>query len=108
MVNSLANRLRSLPRFLRSRFSARSPMPSLCWPVRRSCAGRIRLGRRVRTDMLSLERVGKTYPNGVHALDAITLGVVPGEIVVVIGGATCGQLTMFCSDFRPDTPTQRT
>ena len=29
--------------------------------------------------MLSLERVGKTYPNGVHALDAITLGVKPAR-----------------------------
>src|SRR5437016_2169691 len=83
-VDRLANRLGSLPQFSRSRFSARSPMPSLSWPARRSCAGRTRSGRRARTDMLSLERVGKTYPNGVHALDAITLGVVPGEIVVVI------------------------
>jgi sulfonate transport system ATP-binding protein len=32
-------------------------------------------------DMLSLERVGKTYPNGVRALEAVTLEVEPGEIV---------------------------
>src|SRR5947207_14573462 len=83
-------------------------MPSLCWPVRRSCAGRTRLGRRVRTDMLSLERVGKTYPNGVHALDAITLGVVPGEIVVVIGGSGCGKSTLLRAISGLDTPTQGT
>ena len=35
--------------------------------------------------MLALDRVGKTYPNGVHALDAITLGVVPG---LFLGGNT--------------------
>src|SRR5437868_1851962 len=48
-------------------------MPSWSWPVRRSCAGRTNSGRRARTDMLSLERVGKTYPNGVHALDRVGL-----------------------------------
>ena len=30
--------------------------------------------------MLVLDRVGKTYPNGVHALDGISLTVSPGEI----------------------------
>ena len=30
--------------------------------------------------MLALERVGKTYPNGVRALDDVSLEVVPGEI----------------------------
>ena len=56
--------------------------------------------------MLSLERVGKTYPNGVHALDAITLGVVPGEIVVVIGGSGCGKSTLLRAISGLDTPTQ--
>src|SRR5436190_4456150 len=81
-------------------------MPSWSWPVRRSCAGRTNSGRRVRTDMLSLERVGKTYPNGVHALEAITLGVVPGEIVVVIGGSGCGKSTLLRAISGLDTPTQ--
>src|SRR5256885_1293048 len=56
--------------------------------------------------MLALERVGKTYPNGVHALDAITLGVVPGEIVVVIGGSGCGKSTLLRAISGLDTPTQ--
>src|SRR3569833_813952 len=56
--------------------------------------------------MLKLERVGKTYPNGVHALDAITLGVEPGEIVAVIGGSGCGKSTLLRAISGLDTPTQ--
>jgi sulfonate transport system ATP-binding protein len=56
--------------------------------------------------MLSLERVGKTYPNGVHALNAITLDVAPGEIVVVIGGSGCGKSTLLRAISGLDTPTQ--
>ena len=56
--------------------------------------------------MLSLERVGKTYPNGVHALDAVTLDVEPGEIVAVIGGSGCGKSTLLRAISGLDTPTQ--
>jgi sulfonate transport system ATP-binding protein len=44
--------------------------------------------------MLILERVGKTYPNGVHALGGVSLRVELGEIVAVIGGSGCGKSTL--------------
>src|SRR5712692_2331931 len=56
--------------------------------------------------MLVLDRVGKTYPNGVRALDGISLEVAPGEILVVIGGSGCGKSTMLRALSGLDTPTQ--
>ena len=56
--------------------------------------------------MLALDRVGKTYPNGVRALDGISLDVAPGEILVVIGGSGCGKSTMLRAISGLDTPTQ--
>jgi sulfonate transport system ATP-binding protein len=56
--------------------------------------------------MLVLDRVGKTYPNGVWALDGISLEVAPGEILVVIGGSGCGKSTMLRAVSGLDTPTQ--
>ncbi|HEY7242429.1 MAG TPA: ABC transporter ATP-binding protein [Xanthobacteraceae bacterium] len=58
--------------------------------------------------MLMLERVGKIYPNGVRALDGISLEVAPGEILVVIGGSGCGKSTMLRAISGLDPPTQGT
>ena len=44
--------------------------------------------------MLSFNHVGKTYPNGVHALEGVSLAVAPGEILVIIGGSGCGKSTL--------------
>ena len=58
--------------------------------------------------MLALERVGKTYPNGVRALDGVSLEVELGEIVAVVGGSGCGKSTLLRAVSGLDRPTQGT
>jgi sulfonate transport system ATP-binding protein len=55
--------------------------------------------------MLALNHVGKTYPNGVRALDGISLDVEPGEIVAVVGGSGCGKSTLLRAISGLDRPT---
>jgi sulfonate transport system ATP-binding protein len=44
--------------------------------------------------MLVLGRLGKTYPNGVHALENFSATIQLGEIVAIIGGSGCGKSTL--------------
>src|SRR3954454_20011734 len=44
--------------------------------------------------MLLLDQVGKTYPNGAHALDRFSAEIRQGEIVAIIGGSGCGKSTL--------------
>ena len=37
--------------------------------------------------MLRLENLCKTWPNGTHALEGMTLDLAPGEIVALVGGS---------------------
>jgi sulfonate transport system ATP-binding protein len=54
--------------------------------------------------MLTIDHVGKTYPNGVHALEDINLTVGPGEIVAIVGGSGCGKSTLLRAISGLDTP----
>ena len=56
--------------------------------------------------MLALDNVGKTYPNGVRALDGVTISVSPGEIVAIVGGSGCGKSTMLRVVSGLDQPSQ--
>jgi sulfonate transport system ATP-binding protein len=55
--------------------------------------------------MLALDRIGKTYPNGVRALDGVTLSVILGEILAVVGGSGCGKSTLLRAISGLDPPT---
>jgi sulfonate transport system ATP-binding protein len=58
--------------------------------------------------MLAIDHVGKTYPNGVRALDGISMQVELGEIVAVVGGSGCGKSTLLRAISGLDRPSQGT
>jgi sulfonate transport system ATP-binding protein len=58
--------------------------------------------------LLALDHVGKTYPNGVRALEGVTLTVAPGEIVAIVGGSGCGKSTLLRAVSGLDRPTTGT
>jgi len=56
--------------------------------------------------MLILDEVSKTYPNGVRALEDVSLQVAAGELLVIIGGSGCGKSTLLRAASGLDTPTE--
>jgi sulfonate transport system ATP-binding protein len=58
--------------------------------------------------MLMLDRVAKTYPNGVRALGGITFEVRPGEFLALVGGSGCGKSTLLRAISGLDTPSAGT
>jgi len=43
---------------------------------------------------VKIDGVGRTFPNGVRALQEITLNVAPGEFLAIVGPSGCGKSTM--------------
>jgi sulfonate transport system ATP-binding protein len=53
---------------------------------------------------LQLQGVGKTYPNGVRALESVNVEVKPGELLAIVGGSGCGKSTLLRAVSGLDTP----
>jgi ABC-2 type transport system ATP-binding protein len=58
-----------------------------------------------RSDMLKIESLNKTYPNGVHAVKDLQLHVPAGEIYIMLGANGAGKTTtlMLCLGFTEPT-----
>jgi sulfonate transport system ATP-binding protein len=44
--------------------------------------------------MLVFESLGKTYPDGTHALSSLSLSLVEGEVCVILGASGCGKTSL--------------
>lgn len=58
--------------------------------------------------MLAIDRVSRTYPNGVEALSAASLAITSGEAVAIVGGSGCGKSTLLRLVAGLDRPTRGT
>jgi len=53
--------------------------------------------------MLTLTGIGKTYPNGLAALDAIDLTIAEASFTSIVGPSGCGKSTLLWTN-RPAAP----
>jgi NitT/TauT family transport system ATP-binding protein len=52
------------------------------------------IGQNVSRSHIEIREVSKTYPNGTHVLDRISLNIYPSELVTIIGPSGCGKSTL--------------
>lgn len=55
--------------------------------------------------MLAADALSKRYPNGVHALQGLSLVLAPGEVLAIVGGSGCGKSTLLRLLAGLETPT---
>lgn len=51
-------------------------------------------GRGSSSTLISFDNVSKTFPDGTHAVDNVSLNVEPGQFMTVVGPSGCGKSTL--------------